>query len=65
MLFGYYLASASIYEPERAKERLAWAQSRILMEAVVSSFENEGTWERNAFLCEFRKRRIDCVTSRW
>ncbi|KAI8522908.1 hypothetical protein RHMOL_Rhmol13G0033400 [Rhododendron molle] len=65
MLFGYYLATASIYEPERAKERLAWAQTRILMEAVVFSFEKEGTWERSAFLREFKKRRSDYVTSRW
>jgi ent-copalyl diphosphate synthase len=67
LLFTYYLATASIFEPARAKERIAWAQTKILMEAIVSSFENEGTCktQRSVFLHEFRKHGSDFVTNSW
>lgn len=67
VLSSYYLATATIFEPERANERLAWAQTKILTEAIVSSFENEVTCveQRSAFLREFKKYGSDYVTNNW
>ena len=55
-LLAYYLAAASIFEPERSKERLAWAKTAILVETIVSYFKKEGnsTKQRRQFLHEFR-----------
>lgn len=39
LLLGYYLAMASIFEPERSKERLAWAKTSALIEAISSKFQ--------------------------
>lgn len=59
LLFAYYLAAVSTFEPEKSKERLAWAKTKILMETIVSYFENEGNSSENrrAFLHEFRNIR--------
>lgn len=69
LLFAYYLATASIFEPEKSKERLAWTKTKILMEAIVSYFENEGSSaeHRRAFLGEFRKigTNEDCANNMW
>uniref|UniRef100_A0A7N0TUF4 Terpene synthase N-terminal domain-containing protein n=1 Tax=Kalanchoe fedtschenkoi TaxID=63787 RepID=A0A7N0TUF4_KALFE len=60
-LVSYYLAAASLFEPERSAERLAWAKSAILIESLVSYFHSEGTSaaEKNktSFLDEFRSKR--------
>ncbi|KAL7172392.1 hypothetical protein ACSBR2_031980 [Camellia fascicularis] len=55
LLLAYYLAAASIYEPERSKERAAWAKTATLVETIVSYFEEEGSSveQRRAFLNEF------------
>jgi Terpene synthase family, metal binding domain len=34
----YFLAASSIFEPERASERLAWTQTSILADAISSFF---------------------------
>ncbi|CAL5427695.1 hypothetical protein CsSME_00041883 [Camellia sinensis var. sinensis] len=56
LLLAYYLAAASIYEPERSKERAAWAKTATLVETIVSYFEEEGSSveQRRAFLNEFK-----------
>ncbi|KAL0389499.1 UNVERIFIED_CONTAM: (-)-kolavenyl diphosphate synthase TPS28, chloroplastic [Sesamum calycinum] len=36
LLVAYYIAAASVFEPERSKERLAWAKTSILMETIAS-----------------------------
>ncbi|XP_057474257.1 ent-copalyl diphosphate synthase 1-like [Actinidia eriantha] len=55
-LLRYYLAATSIFEPERSKERLAWAKTAILVETIVSYFKKEGnsTKQRRQFLHEFK-----------
>ncbi|XP_062145499.1 ent-copalyl diphosphate synthase 1 isoform X1 [Alnus glutinosa] len=52
LLFAYFLAAASIFEPERSNERLAWVKTTALVEAITSYFDEEET--RRAFLHEFR-----------
>jgi hypothetical protein len=36
VLRAYFLAAASIFEPNRAMERLGWARTAVLAEAVSS-----------------------------
>ncbi|GLT61948.1 hypothetical protein SLA2020_346180 [Shorea laevis] len=52
LLFAYFLAAASIFEPERSNERLAWVKTTALVEAITSHFDEEEM--RRAFLHEFR-----------
>ncbi|CAK7346582.1 unnamed protein product [Dovyalis caffra] len=57
LLFSYFLAASSIFEPERSKERLAWASTTILLEIIGSYFDdNDGnsSEQRRAFIHEFR-----------
>ncbi|KAF3338370.1 ent-copalyl diphosphate synthase 1 [Carex littledalei] len=37
---AYFLAVSSIFEPERATERLAWARTSLLADAITSFFTN-------------------------
>nr|QWQ79560.1 TPS2 [Juglans sigillata] len=53
LLLGYFLAAASIYEPERSRERLAWVKTTALVETIASYFDKEEM--RRAFLNEFAK----------
>ncbi|KAI4968730.1 hypothetical protein ZWY2020_046060 [Hordeum vulgare] len=41
-LTAYFLASANIFEPGRASERLAWARMAVLAEAVTTHFRHIG-----------------------
>ena len=41
-LTAYFLASANIFEPGRAAERLAWARMAVLAEAVTTHFRHIG-----------------------
>ncbi|PIN03009.1 Copal-8-ol diphosphate hydratase [Handroanthus impetiginosus] len=43
LLRAYFLATATIFEPERSKERTAWAQSKIISEMITSFFNEETT----------------------
>ncbi|KAF0906466.1 hypothetical protein E2562_011459 [Oryza meyeriana var. granulata] len=50
-LRAYFLAAANIFEPNRAAERLGWARTAILAEAIASLFErnaddDDGMMER-------------------
>ncbi|KAL3531338.1 hypothetical protein ACH5RR_010660 [Cinchona calisaya] len=40
LLLAYYLAAASIFEPERSKERLAWAKTSALIHTIQSYFSS-------------------------
>ncbi|MQM17237.1 hypothetical protein Taro_050205 [Colocasia esculenta] len=42
LLRSYFLASASIFEPERAAERLGWARTAVLAEAVSAHLSGSG-----------------------
>ncbi|KAJ7972786.1 Copalyl diphosphate synthase [Quillaja saponaria] len=58
LLFAYYLAAATIFEPERSQERLAWTKSSLIIQAITSKLNDEET--RRAFVTEF----IDTVNAR-
>ncbi|XP_022898168.1 ent-copalyl diphosphate synthase, chloroplastic-like isoform X2 [Olea europaea var. sylvestris] len=52
LLLAYYLATASYFEPEKSKERLAWAKTTILMETIASYFDRKPI-HKKAFIDEF------------
>ncbi|KAL5561684.1 hypothetical protein UlMin_031431 [Ulmus minor] len=56
LLLGYFVATASIFEPERANERIAWAKTKALIDAITTHFGNkkETSEARSAFVKEFR-----------
>ena len=41
LLLAYFLAAASIFEPERSQERLAWAKTTVLLETITSYIRDE------------------------
>jgi len=41
LLLAYFLAAASIFEPERSQERLAWAKTAALLETITSYVRDE------------------------
>ncbi|WJX78828.1 Gly-Xaa carboxypeptidase [Trifolium repens] len=43
LLFAYYVAAASIFEPERSLERLAWTKTAALLHTLKSHFKDEET----------------------
>ncbi|XP_054814945.1 ent-copalyl diphosphate synthase 1-like isoform X2 [Prosopis cineraria] len=51
LLLLYFLAAASIFEPERSKERLAWFKTSALMETIKSNYCDPQ--QRKAFVQEF------------
>ncbi|XP_068649228.1 ent-copalyl diphosphate synthase 1-like [Aristolochia californica] len=51
-LEAYFVAAASIFEPEKAAERLAWARTALLVEAV-SSYLKDGTGTVQALVRDF------------
>ena len=54
LLSAYFLAAASIFEPERSTERTSWAKTAVLIEAIAYYFNKETCIkQRRAFLLEF------------
>ncbi|KAJ0933770.1 putative ent-copalyl diphosphate synthase [Helianthus annuus] len=58
LLVSYYLAAASIFEPERSAERIAWTKTDILVHTISSYFDSSqlSNEDRTAFLDEFKNR---------
>ncbi|KAK4792963.1 hypothetical protein SAY86_023398 [Trapa natans] len=57
LLFAYFVAAASIFEPERAMERLAWVKTLALAETLISFFRPARDFcchRRRAFVGEFQ-----------
>ncbi|KVH94375.1 Terpene synthase, metal-binding domain-containing protein [Cynara cardunculus var. scolymus] len=56
LLVAYYLAAASVFEPERSKERIAWAKTTTLVDAISSFFDSQqlSNEHRRDFVNEFR-----------
>nr|AGF69544.1 ent-copalyl diphosphate synthase [Salvia miltiorrhiza] len=50
---AYYVAAASIFEPQKSQERLAWAKTAILMQTITSHFHHSAEQKR-VFLHEFQ-----------
>ncbi|XP_060962863.1 ent-copalyl diphosphate synthase 1 isoform X2 [Cannabis sativa] len=57
LLLAYFLSAASIFEPERADERLAWAKTAALMQAIQSHFDDQkaSSEHRMAFVSAFKR----------
>ncbi|KAK4486230.1 hypothetical protein RD792_008900 [Penstemon davidsonii] len=55
LLIAYFLATASIFEPERSSERIAWAKSQIISKMITSFYNKEITSseQKVAFLSNF------------
>lgn len=55
LLQAYYVAAASVFEPERSQERLAWAKTAILMETITSHFDHQqfSDEQKRDFINEF------------
>ncbi|GJU79314.1 copalyl pyrophosphate synthase 2 [Tanacetum coccineum] len=55
LLWSYYEAAASIFEPERYNERLAWAKTTVLLETITSIFTKSqfSNVDMQAFVDEF------------
>ncbi|CAI0448881.1 unnamed protein product [Linum tenue] len=57
LLYGYYLAAATVFEQDRPQERLAWAKTTVLLHAVRSHFRrrsnDDSSHQRAAFVHEF------------
>ncbi|XP_047338194.1 ent-copalyl diphosphate synthase 1-like [Impatiens glandulifera] len=56
VLLSYYLAAASIFEPERSQERLAWAKTSILIETIKGFFNQSASSFKDVadFIEEFK-----------
>ncbi|KAH0978402.1 hypothetical protein GBA52_028121 [Prunus armeniaca] len=59
LLMAYFVAASSIFEPERANERVAWAKTTCLIETVGCHFKEETYEQRGAFVHEFRTRKMN------
>ncbi|MED6194806.1 Gly-Xaa carboxypeptidase [Stylosanthes scabra] len=53
LLLAYFLATASIYEPERSHERLAWAKTSALLETIASYVTDNDADLRKDFVTKF------------
>ncbi|KAK3018362.1 hypothetical protein RJ639_004774 [Escallonia herrerae] len=56
LLLQFYLVTASFFETERSKERLAWAKTAMLVETIMSYFGREevSREQRRASVQEFK-----------
>ncbi|OAY75316.1 Ent-copalyl diphosphate synthase 1, chloroplastic, partial [Ananas comosus] len=62
MLRAYFLAVSSIFEPDRAAERLGWAQTAVLADAVSTYFRSKSCTEeetRRHFIRNFLEDDVD------
>nr|GFA74347.1 ent-copalyl diphosphate synthase, chloroplastic-like [Tanacetum cinerariifolium] len=57
-LVSYYLAAASIFEPEKSNERIGWAKTTILVDTISSFFDSPhlSKEDRRDFVNEFRNK---------
>ncbi|XP_004292569.1 PREDICTED: ent-copalyl diphosphate synthase, chloroplastic-like [Fragaria vesca subsp. vesca] len=58
LLRAYFVAAASIFEPERANERLAWAKTTCLVDTIMSFKGETDDKYKKAFVDEFKTRRL-------
>ncbi|KVH94410.1 Terpene synthase, metal-binding domain-containing protein [Cynara cardunculus var. scolymus] len=67
LLVSYYLAAASVFEPERSKERIAWAKTTTLVDAISSLFDSLqlSKEQRRDFVDEFRNTPSSLRPARW
>nr|UZM18092.1 ent-copalyl diphosphate synthase [Gymnaconitum gymnandrum] len=58
LLRTYFVATASIFEPERSSERLAWTKIALLLEAISSHFKDQTKEHRRAFVIDFIDNKV-------
>jgi len=58
LLLAYFLAAASIFEPEKSHVRLAWAKTTILLE-TITSYVSDAEMRKT-----FMKNFSDCISRR-
>ncbi|KAL9142870.1 hypothetical protein ABFS82_14G199600 [Erythranthe guttata] len=51
LLLSYFIASASVFEPEKSNQRIAWAKTVILLETIKS--QQLSTEQKREFVDEF------------
>ncbi|KVH02799.1 Terpene synthase, metal-binding domain-containing protein [Cynara cardunculus var. scolymus] len=58
LLVSYYLAAASVFEPERSIDRIAWAKTTTLLNAISSFFDSLqlSIEHRKDFVDKFRNK---------
>ncbi|KAH1194908.1 Ent-copalyl diphosphate synthase, chloroplastic [Glycine max] len=58
LLLAYFLAAASIFEPEKSHVRLAWAKTSVLLE-TITSYVSDAEMRK-----DFMKKFSDCINRR-
>ncbi|KAL1539761.1 Gly-Xaa carboxypeptidase [Salvia divinorum] len=55
LLQAYYVAAASVFEPEKSHRRLSWAKTAILMQTITLHFHNNqlSAEQKRVFIDEF------------
>ena len=56
LLLAYFLATASIFEPEKSHVRLAWAKTMVLLE-TITSYVTDAEMKKT-----FMKKFSDCIS---
>ena len=47
---AYFLAAANIFEPDRAAERLGWARTAVIAQAISSCFQSSNAYVTESML---------------
>lgn len=50
MLVAYFLAAATTFEPERARERIVWAKSQLISRMIKTFFDKEPSMDQQSIL---------------
>nr|QWD59163.1 ent-copalyl diphosphate synthase [Aconitum carmichaelii] len=58
LLKNYFIAAASIFEPERSSERLAWTKTVILVKAVSSYLKSSSDKQNKLFINNFINTKV-------
>ncbi|KAF9621268.1 hypothetical protein IFM89_018485 [Coptis chinensis] len=58
VLETYFVSAASIFEPERSTERLAWTKAALLIQAISFYLKASSKMQRIAFINEFINNRV-------
>ncbi|CAO2839441.1 unnamed protein product [Amaranthus hypochondriacus] len=54
LLVTYFVASSTIFEPEKSNKRLAWAKTAALIQAIDFEYSSNLFEEKNCFLTQFQ-----------
>lgn len=67
LLVSYYVAVASVFEPQRFPERMAWAKTTTLVDTISSFFSSPqlSKEDKRDFVDEFRNAPTSLQPSKW